>query len=324
LSAWCGQPSTDSDWPTLPDDPRSDITGLPLRTPSITRQTAVLSVRFSVVTPSYRNSNWLKLCVASVADQTVELEHIVQDAGSDDGTLDWLPRDSRVKAFIERDRGMYDAVNRGFRRAQGYILSYLNCDEQYLPGALNTVEKFFTDNPDIDVLFGDFVVVDAAGSYLFHRKVQTPLLHHTWVCHLAAFTCATFFRRRLIAEDELFFNPELRVVGDADWMVRLLQRRTRMAVLRSFTSAFTLTGGNLGASPEGRREALALFNSAPLYARKLKWLFVLHHRLRRMLGGIYWQRPFSYELYTQASPQERVRHEVRRPTSKWASQERQF
>src|SRR5256885_10883439 len=46
---------------------------------------------------------------------------------------DWLPHDRRVKAFIEKDHGMYDAVNRGLRRAQGEILAYINCDEQYLP-----------------------------------------------------------------------------------------------------------------------------------------------------------------------------------------------
>jgi len=274
-------------------------------------------VRFSVITPSFRNSNWLKLCVASVADQGVQVEHIVQDAGSDDGTLDWLPSDGRVKAFIEHDQGMYDAVNRGLRRAQGEILSYLNCDEQYLPGALNAVEKFFTDHPRVEVVFADFVVVDVAGGYLFHRKVQRPQLYHTWVCHLAAFTCATFFRRRLITERGLFFDAGLRVVGDAEWMTRLLRQRAPTGVLRRFTSAFTLTGGNLGASPEGRREAQVLFNSAPLWARKLKWQFVLCHRLRRLMGGIYFQRPFAYALYSAASPQRRTEHEVSRPEGRW-------
>ena len=72
------------------------------------------ALTFSIVTPSFRNSAWLKLCIASVADQRgVAVEHIVQDAGSDDGTQDWLRTDSRVQAFIEPDQGMYDAVNRG-------------------------------------------------------------------------------------------------------------------------------------------------------------------------------------------------------------------
>src|SRR5262245_26014793 len=96
----------------------------------------------SVVTPSFRNSQWLKLCVASVADQmNVQLEHIIQDSMSDDGTLNWLPQDKRVKAYIEKDEGMYDAVNRGYRRASGQVLSYINCDEQYLPGALLKVKR---------------------------------------------------------------------------------------------------------------------------------------------------------------------------------------
>src|ERR1035437_6783983 len=57
-------------------------------------------VRISIVTPSFRNSDWLKLCVASVADQAgVEVEHIVQDALSDDGTQEWLARDRRVQAY---------------------------------------------------------------------------------------------------------------------------------------------------------------------------------------------------------------------------------
>ena len=108
------------------------------------RRRLFLEMKFSVITPSFRNSEWLKLCIASVADQSgAEFEHIVQDSCSDDGTQDWLTKDSRVRAFIEKDGGMYDAVNRGYRRATGDILCYLNCDEQYLPGALATVRKVF-------------------------------------------------------------------------------------------------------------------------------------------------------------------------------------
>jgi glycosyltransferase involved in cell wall biosynthesis len=112
-------------------------------------------MRFSIITPSFRSSDWLKLCIPSVADQGVELEHIVQDSCSDDGTQEWLSRDERVKAFIEKDRGMYDAVNRGLSRASGDIMAYLNCDEQYLPGALSAVREYFEANPEVEVAFGD-------------------------------------------------------------------------------------------------------------------------------------------------------------------------
>src|SRR5678815_4420793 len=122
--------------------------------------------RFSIITPSFRSGEWLKLCIASVADQEgVTFEHIVQDSVSDDGTLDWLPHDSRVHAFIEKDKGMYDAVNRGFKRARGEILAYVNCDEQYLPGALAAVDSYFSEHPEIDVVFADAVVVNSAGEF---------------------------------------------------------------------------------------------------------------------------------------------------------------
>ena len=110
-------------------------------------------LRFSIITPSYRSSQWLRLCIASVADQEdVQCEHIVQDACSDDGTQKWLPRDSRVKAFIEPDQGVYDESNRGFKHATGEILVYLNCDDQYLPGGLKLVHDYFRVHPQVEAV----------------------------------------------------------------------------------------------------------------------------------------------------------------------------
>ncbi len=275
------------------------------------------SPQFSIITPSFRNSDWLKLCVASVADQGAALEHIVQDAGSDDGTLDWLTGDRRVKAFVEKDAGMYDALNRGLRRAQGEILACLNCDEQYLPGALAAVSDFFGQHPEVEMVFGDFVAVNRDGGYMFHRKVQAPSKHHLWVSHLPAFTCATFFRKSVIRERGLFFDPAYRIVGDGERMLRALQQGVRMAVLRRFTSVFTMTGANLGSGPDAEREAEKLTQTAPAWVRRLKWAFVLQHRLRRVTGGVYLQKPFSYAVYTRSSPEQRINHEVTRPVFRW-------
>ena len=271
-------------------------------------------MRISIVTPSYRRTGWLKLCIASVADQPGEIEHIVQDAGSDDGTLDWLSQDPRVKVFVEKDQGMYDGINRGLRRAGGDILAYLNCDEQYLPGALSTVAGFFEQHPAIDVLFGDVVMVDTEGRYLYHRKMQIPLKYHTWTCHLSTLSCAMFFRRRVVFDYGELFDPRLRDVGDGEWMVRLLRRRVRMAALGQFTSAFTYTGANMSVGPNARQENRELFRSAPFWARPLKPLFILQHRLRRWAGGMYRQEPFAYEIFTRASSDRRQRFEVSRPT----------
>ena len=270
-------------------------------------------MRFSIVTPSFRNSEWLKLCVASTADQDVPFEHIIQDAGSDDGTLDWLLKDDRVKAFVEKDKGMYDAINRGFRRSEGDILAWLNCDEQYLPGALKTVGEYFEKHPEVDVVFGDAVVIDAEGNYLCHRKMQIPLKYHTMAVHLSTLSCTMFFRRRVVFEHGLWFDTRWRSAGDAEWMLRLLQRRFEMRTLRRFTSVFTLTGANLSASATGEREGRDLARQAPGWVRTARPLIIVHHRLRRLLGGVYSQTPFSFEAFTPASPERRIRQEVSRP-----------
>ena len=277
-------------------------------------------MRVSVVTPSYRKSEALKLCVASGADQDgVEVEHIVQDAGSDDGTLDWLVSDSRVKAYVEKDKGMYDAINRGLAKAGGEILAYLNCDEQYLPGTLKAVADFLEAHPKVDVVFADAVVVDGKGDYICHRKVVQPSKYHTWLCHLGTLTCATFFRRKLIDDNGLFFEPNWHALGDTRWILELLEKEIPTAVMRRFTSAFTDDGENLSLKPRAILEKKALFNSAPLWARKFAPFFVLQHRLRRLLGGIYSQQPFTYSIYTRASPNQRVVHAVDKPTFLWRS-----
>ncbi|MGD0812225.1 MAG: glycosyltransferase family 2 protein [Verrucomicrobiota bacterium] len=276
-------------------------------------------MRFSIITPSYRNSAWLKLCIASVADQGVELEHIVQDSLSDDGTLDWLLSDRRVRACPEKDAGMYDAVNRGLKKSRGDILAYLNCDEQYLPGTLKAVADHFERHPEIDVLFADCLVVDAMGECLCYRKVQIPGKYHTLVCHLQTFTCSTFFRRNIIDEHGLFFDAKWRDAGDADWVLRLLEAKIRMGIFRRFTTAFTDTGANMNLSANSIREKQVMAKSAPAWARKLEFALVWQHRLRRLFGGIYRQKAFDYEIYTLASPDRRVAHHVKKPTFVWKS-----
>jgi glycosyltransferase involved in cell wall biosynthesis len=277
-------------------------------------------MQISVVTASFQNSERLKLCVASVADQAgVEVEHIIQDPGSTDGTLDWVTKDSRVKAYVEKDKGMYDAINRGLRKASGEILAYLNCDEQYLPGTLAAVADYFKSHPHIDIVFADAIIVDPCGEYICHRKVISPSKYHTWLCHLGTLTCATFFRRTLIDEHKLFFDPDWRVIGDAYWVLQILERRIPIGILRRFTSTFTDHDTNLSLDPLAAKEAKRLTSSAPHWAQKLRRFFILQHRMRRLLGGIYRQKPFTYSIYTEQSPDQRVVHSVSNPTFLWRS-----
>jgi glycosyltransferase involved in cell wall biosynthesis len=261
-------------------------------------------MRFSIITPSFRSGDWLKLCVASVADQAgVEVEHIVQDACSDDGTGEWLAKDPRVRAFIEKDDGMYDAINRGLRRSTGEILAYLNCDEQYLPGALARVRDYFAAHPEVEVLFGDAILVDQQGAPLSYRRMVLPLRSHVQIVHLNTLTCATFFRRSILERGH-FFDTRWKVIGDAAWVLDLLQARTPMGMLPEPLAAFTFTGVNLGASARGEEEMRALRGGA--WKGALAPVLSLHHRWRKWRAGAYEPHGVRYGLYTKESPTQRV------------------
>ena len=274
-------------------------------------------MKFSIVTPSFRHSEWLKLCIASVADQQgVEVEHLVQDAGSDDGTQDWLPRDPRVKAFIEKDQGMYDAINRGYRRATGDILAYLNCDEQYLPGALAAVQKYFEANPGVEVLLAGTVVTDGGGKYICHRHSLLPKPQHIWF-RFPVLTSSIFIRRRVIHERGIFFDTQWRDLGDLHWVRALIKNRVPMAVSNEFTSVFADTGENMNLKPNAIRESQEKEKMIPAWVRWLKPLWIASHRLRRVLHGHFNLKPTRYAIYTKASPDRRVTFDVPKPTAIW-------
>ncbi|HMP81485.1 MAG TPA: glycosyltransferase [Verrucomicrobiota bacterium] len=274
-------------------------------------------MKFSIITPSFRNSEGLKLCIASVADQEgVQAEHIIQDACSDDGTQDWLPKDGRVRAFVEKDNGMYDAINRGYRRANGDLLAHLNSDEQYLPGALKAVHDFFEKNPSVEVLCGGVVVVGADGGYVCHRHALLPDTR-TIYYRFNVLTASIFMRRRVIHERGFFLDSSWRAAADALWFLSLVKARVPMTTTDLFTSTFTDDGKNLSLSPVGRKETLQMQAMAPFWVRWLKPVWIAHHRLRRLSAGHFDMKSAHYEVYTPQSPAKRVRFDVPNPTGVW-------
>ncbi len=280
--------------------------------------------KFSIITPSFRQLAWLKLAAASVADQEgVTSEHIVQDAGTGPELEAWaagLQRGDPARAFrlfVEKDTGMYDAINRGLQRASGEIAAYLNCDEQYLPGALEAVGKYFDENPAVDVAFAHALVIDAQGRCLCLRKAILPGKIHTWVSgNLAILTCATFFRRQAILDRGLLFNPDRCAIGDGEWVMRLIDTGVPMGILPRITSTFLDHGSNMMLSERGVREQAQLIASAPGWARALRLAVLAHYRLRKLLHGAYRHAPFDYSVYLD--PSARTSFHVAKPSFRWS------
>lgn len=277
----------------------------------------------SIVTPSFRQLDWLRLCIASVADQTdVEVEHIIQDAGTPgieaflQTHFGSLLEKKRLLLYVEKDDGMYDAVNRGYSRASGDILAYLNCDEQYLPGALKTVQDFFQAHPHIEVVLAGSIVTDADGHYLCHRHLMVPHPQGIWF-RFPVLTSSVFIRRQVAFERRISFNPRWRDLGDFHWMLELVKNKVPMAVCDSFTSVFADTGENMNLKPNALKEKAETKAMIPRWAAPLKPLWIIHHRLRRIAAGHFTTKPTNFLIYTLQSPEQRFCIDVPKPTAIW-------
>jgi glycosyltransferase involved in cell wall biosynthesis len=263
----------------------------------------------SVITPSFRQLDWLRLAMASVADQEgVEVEHIVQDAGTEDikeifedATSSGGHSRDVAKLFIEKDAGMYDAINRGLRKASGEICAYLNCDEQYLPGTLRNVANRFASNPKIDILFGDVVLIDRDGKALSYRRAIEPNKSHLLSSHLNISSCATFFRRKLL-ERRFYFDTRWKAIGDLAWIYRLLDAGVCAEIVPEPLAVFTFTGQNLGATSLTGQELETWRRELPAMSRLQRSTAIALHRLRKAIAGAYRPRRVKIDIYTLASP----------------------
>jgi len=126
----------------------------------------VRPVRISIVTPSLDQVRFVEESVRSVLDQRgdFELEHLVMDGGSTDGSLEVLRRHAdRLTLHVGPDAGQADAVNQGLRRATGELLGWVNSDDRLCPGALDAVAGAFREHPEALWLHGRCPIIDEAG-----------------------------------------------------------------------------------------------------------------------------------------------------------------
>ena len=126
----------------------------------------------SIVTPSFNQAEYLSACMESVLGQAYpRLEYLVLDGGSKDGSREVIARQAARLAYwaSEADRGQASAVNKGWARAHGEILGWLNSDDQLAPGALEQVARAYRSNRAAAVIYGDIQEIDAHGR-LVHLK----------------------------------------------------------------------------------------------------------------------------------------------------------
>lgn len=265
-------------------------------------------MRFYLVTPSFNQLDYLKRCIASIRDQTVDglqVHHEVIDAASTDGTVEWLKGEG-VPHISESDEGMYHALNKSIDRMDPKslrqtetIFAWLNADEQYLPGTLKTVADYFSAHPTVDILCGDALVLDENGALMTYWKSLPLRRAYLHVGTLYNLTCAIFLRARVFAKGTRF-DQQLKAVADLVLMDRLLEQGAKSACLSRYLSAYTYASENISNQQHAVEERLAYFRSQSLGKRMiLNPLMRLCRAGERFLRGIRREAfPLTYEVYT--------------------------
>jgi glycosyltransferase involved in cell wall biosynthesis len=207
----------------------------------------------SVITPSYNSAQFLEDAILSVVhQQEVPVEHIVIDGASTDNTWEIVRRYAGVQWISESDRGQSDAINKGFLRATGDLVGWLNADDYYLPGGLAAIAHAAQEHPEADVIYGDCVFVDSGG-----RIVRSKVEHDFDRSVLMYFGCyipstSTFFRRRII-DSGVLLDCDYRVCMDFEYFARLASRGFQFHYVPRFIAAFRWHGSNVSLKQMDRR-----------------------------------------------------------------------
>jgi GT2 family glycosyltransferase len=208
----------------------------------------------TIVTPCLNAAATLPTALESVRSQPYEgeVEHLVIDGGSTDGTLEILRAAPGVRFVSEPDRGLSDAVNKGIRLAEGEVVGWLNADDVYMPGALDRVGRAFAEHPDALWATGGCLIIDDDGKEI--RRLVTAykdffLRHYSYSLHLVQnfVSCPSTFVRRSAFDQVGLLEERFAYSMDYDLWLRL-GRLSPPVILDQTLAGFRMAPGSLSMS----------------------------------------------------------------------------
>jgi glycosyltransferase involved in cell wall biosynthesis len=198
--------------------------------------------RITVVTPSYNQAHFLEATIRSVVEQGYpNLEYIIMDGGSTDGSTDVIRRYESFLSYwtSERDGGPANAINKGLSRATGSILAYLNSDDVYLPGTLDKIAAAFGSNPGASVAFGNTYWIDREGKVLAEKR-QTPFSKVGYFYGGADLQQPSTFWTKDLYERSGGLDPTFRAAFDTDLFFRFVDLGAKFHYVPAFLASFRI------------------------------------------------------------------------------------
>ena len=237
-----------------------------------------VTYRVSIITPSLNQGRFIERTICSVLDQPIgDLEYLVFDGGSQDGTLDILRRyETRLRWVSEKDRGQAHAVNKGLQQCTGDIIGWLNSDDVYYPGKAAMAAEFLASRPEIDVLYGDANHIDENGALIEQYPTEAWDLERLMdVCYLCQ--PAVFFRRRVIERFGVL-NEKLHFCLDYEYWLRLALGGARFGRMEEVVAGSRLYAETktLGSRVRVHREINHMFRTVSGRVPD-RWLFNYAH-----------------------------------------------
>jgi glycosyltransferase involved in cell wall biosynthesis len=196
--------------------------------------------KISIVVPSYNQGKYLAETLSSIRDQKYpNLQLIVIDGGSQDNSVDIIrTQESIIDYWVsERDNGQSHAINKGMAKSTGDILGWLNSDDLLLPGALVKVAKKFQDDPELDVVYGQRIIIDENGMDIGKWVVADA---HSYILPYADFIPqeTLYWRRSLWDKIGATINEDFQFAMDWELLMRFYHSHAKFKRLTSYTGAF--------------------------------------------------------------------------------------
>jgi len=250
----------------------------------------------SIITPSYNQAAYLEQTIQSVLTQDYpRIEYMVVDGASTDGSIEIIKKYENKLAWwvSEKDKGQADAINKGFARATGEIVAWLNSDDYYLPGTISAAVKIFEENPEVVLVYGDMLAVDQHGRTFNTLKYKQMTLEDL-LCFQIIGQPAVFMRRFALQKAR-GLDPAFHFLLDHLLWIQIAQHGVLMHVDQTWSAArYHVEAKNRAKAAEFGREAFRILDTisqdadlGPLLAKVGRRAFASAHRVdsRYLLDG---------------------------------------